>query len=69
MVQSPIGSRACGLVLPETFEAIGREGRIAGRILNVFMPQIGLERPGVVTVVGELVAAGVPQHVRVRFDT
>ena len=32
-------------------------------------PQIGLQRPGVHAVIGELEAAGVPQHVRVRWET
>ena len=32
------------------------------------MAEIGLERAGVVAVVGELVAAGVPEHVRMDLD-
>jgi hypothetical protein len=41
---------------------------IARRVLNVAMPKIGLDCPGIVTIVGELVAAGVAQHVGMRVD-
>jgi hypothetical protein len=32
------------------------------------MPEIGLQRSGVMTVVGELVTATVAQHVRMRLE-
>jgi hypothetical protein len=32
------------------------------------MPQVGLERSRIDTVICELIAAGVAQHVRVRLD-
>ena len=44
-----------------------RQG-IARRILNVSMVELRLDRARIVTIVGELVAAGVPQHVGVRLD-
>lgn len=37
-------------------------------MLDVAVPEIGLERPGIVTFVGKSIAAGVPVHVRVRFE-
>ena len=37
-------------------------------ILNVAMPKVGLDRPRIVSVVGELIAAGMPKHVGVGFD-
>jgi hypothetical protein len=56
------------LVLPEAFEPIGRQFRILGRMLDVLVPQVGLQAARIVAVVGELVAAGVPQHVRVYLE-
>ena len=41
-------------------EPLRRQGRIARRILNIAMPEIGLNRARVVSVIGELVAAGRP---------
>lgn len=37
-------------------------------MLNIAMAKIGLERAGVVALVGESVAAGVPQHVGVHLE-
>ena len=37
-------------------------------MLNIFMAEIGLERTRVVPIIGELVTAGVAQHVRVGLD-
>ena len=45
-----------------------RQGRIARRVLDIAMPEIGLDSARVVSVVGELVAAGMAQHVGVRLD-
>jgi hypothetical protein len=36
--------------------------------LNIAVPQVSLQRPRVDAVIGELVAAGVAQHVGVRLD-
>ena len=49
-------------------EPLRRQGGIARRILNIAMPEIGLDRARVVAVIGELVAAGMAQHVGVRLD-
>jgi hypothetical protein len=40
-----------------------RQGGIAGRVLDVAVTEIRLDRACVVAIVGELVAAGMPQHV------
>jgi hypothetical protein len=53
------------LLLPEAFEPMARELGVARRVLDVAVPKPLLQRPGVMAVVGELVAARVPQHVRV----
>ena len=37
-------------------------------MLNVAVAEIGLQRPRVVSLVGERVAASVPEHVRVRLE-
>jgi hypothetical protein len=45
-----------------------RHGRIARRILNVAMPEVRLDRARIAAVIGELVAAGMPEHVGMRLD-
>ena len=37
-------------------------------MLNIAVPKVRLQCPGVVPLVGQRVAAGVPQHVRVRLE-
>jgi hypothetical protein len=37
-------------------------------MLDVFMPKIGLQRSCVMAVIGQLVTAGVAQHVRMRLE-
>jgi hypothetical protein len=53
-------------VLPEPLEPIRRQLRVPHRMLDVPVPEVVLDRPRVVAVVGELGAAGVAQHVRVH---
>jgi hypothetical protein len=53
---------------PEIFEPRRRQFGVAHRVLDIFVAEIRLQRPGVVAFVGERVAAGVPQHVRVRLE-
>ena len=52
----------------EFLESLRRQGGIPRRILDIAMAEIRLDRARIVTIVGELVAAGVPQHVGVRLD-
>jgi hypothetical protein len=52
-----------GLIAPEILEPICRQFGVAGGMLNVAVPQIMLDRPRVLPVVGQLVAGGVAQHV------
>jgi hypothetical protein len=40
-----------------------RESSVANRVLNILVPEIVLQRSGVVAIIGELEAASVPQHV------
>src|SRR5215212_2458607 len=55
-------------IFPEGFETLGGELGVAHRVLNVLVPEIMLQGPRVLTVVGQLVAACMPQHVRVHRE-
>jgi hypothetical protein len=37
-------------------------------VLDILVPEIGLQRAGVVALIGECITAGVPEHVWVRFE-
>jgi hypothetical protein len=52
-------------VPPKVFEAVGRHLGIPDRVLNVLVPEIVLQGPRVVTIIGQLEPAGMAQHVRV----
>ena len=55
----------CGSDLPpEILESVRRQFGVPDGVLNVLVPQVGLQRPGILAVVRELVAARVAQHVR-----
>jgi hypothetical protein len=47
---------------------VRRERGIPRGVLDVAMPQVGLQGTGVVAVIRQLVAAGMPQHVGVHLD-
>src|SRR5215471_1660224 len=49
---------------PEVLEPIRRQFRVAHRVLDVLVPEPGLQRPRVVAGIGQGIAAGVAQHVR-----
>ena len=61
----PLRSAQLVPILPEGSEAVGGELGVPGRVLDVAVPKPVLDGAGVVAVIGELEAAGVPQHVRV----
>jgi hypothetical protein len=50
---------------PEISKAVGRQGRVAHGRGNRAVTEIMLDRPCVVPIIGELVAAGMSQHVGV----
>ena len=56
------------LILPEAFEAIRRQSRVTDGRVDRLVPKVVLDRPGVLAVVCELVAAGMPQHVTVNEE-
>src|SRR5262245_19277063 len=51
------------LILPEAFEAIRSPSRVTDGRVDRLVPKVVLDCPGVLAVVCELVAAGMPQHV------
>lgn len=55
-------------VSPEVAEARGRQLGVTHSVLDVAVPEIGLQGARVVPLVGQRVATGVPQHVRVRLE-
>jgi hypothetical protein len=56
------------LVVPEILEPVCRELRVAHCVLDVLVAHIEFYGAGVVAIVGKLVAAGVPQHLRVDTE-
>jgi hypothetical protein len=56
------------LISKEFLEPLRRQRGVARGVLNVAMPEIGLDCARVVAIVGELVAAGMAQHVGMRLD-
>jgi hypothetical protein len=67
-VNSEVMPETPGSIPPESFESVRCQGGVSGRVL-VAMPQVGLQRPGIVAIVRQLVAARVPKHVGVGFNT
>jgi len=57
---------ATTLISPEILESSGRQRRIDRRRRDRAMPQPSLDCPGIVPPVGEGIAAGVSEHVRIR---
>ena len=56
------------LLSPEVLEPVGRQLGVANGMLDVLVPQIGLQRPRVMPFVGQRIAAGMAQHVRMYLD-
>jgi hypothetical protein len=55
-------------ISPEILESSGRQSRIDRRARDRAMTEPSLDRPGVVPLIGEHIAAGVAKHVRVRLE-
>jgi hypothetical protein len=56
------------LIPPQPLELNRRKLGVADRVPNVLVAEIGLDRPGIGAVVGQLEAAGVAQHVGVDLE-
>src|SRR5262245_9088707 len=52
-------------VPPTVFEPVGRHFGVPDRVLNVLVPEIMLQGPRVVAIIGQLEPAGMAEHVRV----
>jgi len=53
---------------PEILEARRRQLGIAHRVLDVLVAEVGLQGARVVALIGQSEAAGMTQHVRMRFE-
>ena len=51
------------LVFPESVESVGRQLSIPARVLDIPVPQIVLDGARIVSIIRELEAAGMSQHV------
>src|SRR5512135_2282273 len=51
------------LIVPELLEPIAAELGVADGVLDILVPEVVLNRPGVLAVVGQLETGGMPQHV------
>jgi hypothetical protein len=56
------------LLPPEILKPGRRELRIADRVLDVFVTEIRLQRPRIVTLVCQRVPAGMTEHMRVGLE-
>jgi hypothetical protein len=66
---SQIKNSAKSVVDDALHEPIRRQLGIANRVLDVAMTEVGLQGSGIMTLVGQRKAAGVPQHVRVSSES
>ena len=55
------------LIPKQAFEARRRQLGITHRMLDRFVPEVGLDRTGIDALVRQLEPTGMPQHVRVDF--
>ena len=54
--------RVKGFIRPKGGEALGAQLGIADGVLNILVPQVVLNRSGIVAVIGQLKARGVAEH-------
>src|SRR5579863_3964981 len=53
---------------PERLEPIWRKLGVSHRVLNVSVAEVSLQRSRIMTIIGQLETAGMPEHVRVDLD-
>jgi hypothetical protein len=56
------------LIRPKRGEALCTQLGIAHGVLNILMPQVVLNRPSIVAVIGQLKARGVAEHVGMHWE-
>src|SRR5262249_5429504 len=59
------GKHPESLVPPKVFEAVGRHVGVPDRVLDVLVPEVVLQSPRVVAIIGQLKPTGMAKHVRV----
>jgi hypothetical protein len=52
-------------VPPKVLEPVGRHFGVPDRVLDILVPEVVLQGPRVVTIIGQLEPAGMAKHVRV----
>src|SRR6516164_9710831 len=52
-------------VPPKILESVGRHFGVSDRVLDVLVPEVVLQGPRVVAIIGQLEPAGMAEHVRV----
>ena len=53
---------------PKVFETRWRQFRVSHRVLNIFVAEVGLQRPRIMPPVRECVTARMAQHVRMHTE-
>ena len=61
----PTTGVSAGALSPEILEPVGRHFRISCGVHDALVAEVVLQGSGIVAIVGELIPAGVPEHVRV----
>ena len=58
-----MAAKQTSVASPKILESVGRDFDVPDRVLNVLVPEVVLQRPRVVAIVGELEPAGMAKHV------
>src|SRR6516162_11210052 len=63
-----LGGHCCfpALGSPKVFETRWRQFRISHRMLNIFVAEVGLQRPGIMPSVRQCITTRMAQHVRMH---
>ena len=69
MLPVPLRNYFCDLLPPEILEPRRGQFGVADGVLDVTVAQVGLQGARIVALVGQRVAAGVSEHVRMRLET
>ncbi len=54
------------LICPKILEPLRAQLRVAYGVMDILVPQVVLDRPGIMPVIGQLETGGMPQHVRMH---
>ncbi len=59
-------SASFALIAPEVVKSVGRELGVPDRVLNILVSQVVLDGSCIMTIIGKLEPASMPQHVRMN---